>query len=178
MTKEIPLTQGKVALVDDEDFEFLDQWKWEYTGGYAMRADRSGPKQKGILMHRVIMKANDNQEVDHIYHNKLDQRKDNLRLCNKHHQNSWNRNKNKNNTTGYKGVTYDVRYGLNREYRARIMVRNKMISLGLFPTAKKAALAYDEAARKYHGEFALTNFQKATIPGASRKFFTAFHAKM
>jgi len=83
--KEIELTQGQVAIVDDEDFEYLSQWKWRASwhennkSFYAARADRSTGKYKTIYMHRLIMQTESGLECDHIFHNTLDNRKSVLR---------------------------------------------------------------------------------------------------
>jgi hypothetical protein len=100
--KEIKLTQGKVAMVDDEDFEFLNQWKWNAHKCHNWKGDNyyseRGIHQRGrkpeiiiISMHRLIMgvERNDKRKVDHINHNTLDNRKENLRVCT-NQQNSWN----------------------------------------------------------------------------------------
>lgn len=158
MTKEIQLTQGYVALVDDEDYERMMQWKWCYSSsGYAVRTERDNRGQRGVTMHRQIMKARNNQEVDHINGNRFDQRRCNLRLCGKHKENTRNRKCNNNNTTGYKGVTHYPHKHL--KFRARIQVEKHMISLGLFETAHDAAKAYDDAAKIYHGQYARLNLK-------------------
>ena len=103
--KKIKLTQGKVALVDDGDFEWLSQWKWTYkNGGYAYRSIGS----KGhIFLHRAIMKSPKNLEIDHINGNGLDNRRSNLRFAT-HKQNIRNQQKQKNRTSKYKGVSRPV----------------------------------------------------------------------
>ena len=75
----ISLTQGKVVIVDDEDFEWLNQWKWLYNGGYAIRSVGPYKNRKHIRMHRLIMDTPDHLEVDHINWDKLDNRRSNLR---------------------------------------------------------------------------------------------------
>ena len=89
--KTIPLTQGKVAIVDDEDYTWLMQWKWHSSYGYAMRRERTwSGKQKGIFMHRVVNKTPLGLETDHINRNKLDNRKENLQSVT-HQENTCNK---------------------------------------------------------------------------------------
>lgn len=157
--KTIPLTQGKVAIVDDEDFVRLNQWKWHCTSkGYAARKITVGIGQQSIIyMHRVIMNAPANVEVDHrnegSVNNRCDNRKMNLRLASAS-QNKHNRKKYRNNTSGYKGVTFHKR---DRRFHAQIEANGKHIFIGSFPTAKEAADKYDTVAKELHGKFARTN---------------------
>jgi hypothetical protein len=155
--KQIPLTQGKFAIVDDEDYDFLIQWKWHLSNrGYARRnnyVEGVIVNPKSILMHRVILGDPIGFQVDHINGDKLDNRKSNLRVCTTG-ENARNRGKNKNGTSGYKGVHF---YKAYRKWQSHIMHERKMVWLGYFDTAEKAALAYNEAATKLHGEFAHLN---------------------
>ena len=163
--KEIELTQNQVALVDDEDYEYLMQFNWLanrrgriwYALGYPTK---SGGKQKLFLMHRIIMNTVDGVQTDHINGNGLDNRKSNLRICTAA-QNQWNRHATGDgNKTGYKGVGYTTRNYKGKTYRsicARIKFRGKRIYLGVYKTETEAAKAYNEAAIKYFGEFARLN---------------------
>lgn len=153
--KKIKLTQGKVALVDDEDFEELNKHKWFiYSIGYAARYIRiNKTKRKMISMHRIIMGRPAGMEVDHINHNILDNRKKNLRIVT-HGQNMYNMKLSKSNTSGYKGVSWSK---TAKKWSGLIQVNNKSIWLGNFKIKEDAAMAYNEAARKYHGEFAKLN---------------------
>lgn len=158
--KEILLTQGKVALVDDADYERVNRYKW-----YAWRrrnnkwyAIRSDPAHRGgsIFMHRFIMDAPSTFQVDHKNGNGLDNRRDNLRLCN-NSQNHCNIPKGARNTSGYKGVTWHKH---KQRWQAQIQVKgSKNRYLGLFDTAIEAARAYDTAAKTLHGEFAHLNLE-------------------
>jgi len=152
--KEIQLTQGKVTLVDDEDFEYLNQWRWHVSNdNYARRTIYNDKLFKALFMHREIMKVSKGLLVDHINGNSLDNRKLNLRICT-NSQNLRNRLKNINNTSGYKGVRL---INSTKKWRAQIWLNSKYYHLGLFNNIKDAARAYNEAAVKYHGEFANLN---------------------
>lgn len=151
--KEIKLTQGYVALVDDEDYEFLNQWKWYVNKNtihrYAMRTVNIKRHFVKIMMHRLIMQTPVGMDVDHIDHNGLNNQKSNLRNCT-HAQNGMNRTA--CGKTGYLGVRH-----AGEKYAAAIKVHGKQVHLGTFNTLKEAADAYDEAAMKYHGEYANLN---------------------
>jgi hypothetical protein len=154
--KRIKLTNKKVALVDDKWYAYLCQFSWQ------ARYDQSTGKwyaarqvhRKFIYMHREILNAPDYLHVDHINGDTLDNREKNIRLATSA-ENAWNRDKYKNNTTGYKGVTYEKGRG---KFRAQITVHGKPINLGRYDEAIDAALVYDRAARQYHGSFGCTNF--------------------
>ncbi len=160
MTREIKLTQGKVAIVDDEDFEFLNRWKWSCgSGGYALRnSPRSDGSHRHVLMHRLIALPHYGEHTDHINQDKLDNRSSNLRVCT-NSQNGMNKGKQSNNTSGYKGV---YKHEIGR-WAARINAGGKKISLGLYKDVLDAAKAYDKAALKYHGEFAYLNIPNKEI---------------
>ena len=156
--KEIQLTQGKVALVDDEDFEYLNQWKWfanNMKGNfYAVRAITvSKCKQKSISMHRLIMKPEKENVIDHLDGNSLNNQKNNLRICT-HAENMRNSKIYSNNTSGFKGVYWHKQ---TAKWMAYIRINNKQLHLGLFIDPKEAARAYNAAAIKHHGEFANLN---------------------
>lgn len=158
--REIKLTRGKVALVDDEDFEFLNQWKWcahkEHKNGnyYAYRTlNLSKTKKVTIIMHRVIAGLkNSNIHIDHINGNGLDNQRSNIRVCT-NAQNLMNKGSYKNNSTGLKGVYSKFGY-----YVARIRHQGNEVYLGKFNCKTCAAFAFDLAAVKLRGEFARTNF--------------------
>jgi hypothetical protein len=156
--KTIPLTQGQIAKVSDKWYEELNQFKWyaKYDSGTkSFYATRNIPtlfrKQKMIYMHRVIAGTPDGMQCDHVDHDTLNNQDENLRNCTPT-QNQCNRGKQVSNTSGFKGVSAD-----RNNWMARIQVNDKRLYLGTYPTREEAAHAYDEAAKKYHGEFARLN---------------------
>lgn len=149
LSKKISLTQGKFTIVDDCDYDYLMQWKWYYRNGYAVRKE----SKRTIHMHRVILERMDFKDFisDHINRDKLDNCRCNLRPAT-NSQNRCNRNKPKNNTSGYIGVCW-----YREKWHVSIQTNGKRIYLGCYVDKEEAALAYDKAARKYHGEFAVLN---------------------
>lgn len=159
---EIPLTQGQVTIVDDED-AYLTNCKWlakfapKYGGGGTYLAARSINRSGTIYMHRVIMAQMSGrlfllreEQVDHIDLNPLNNRRSNLRLASQQ-QNSANQRKPKSNTSGFKGVSWDKE---NRKWKAQITHGGANHSLGRFDTPEEAHAAYCKAAEELHGEFA------------------------
>jgi len=142
---KIKLTQGKFALIDKADFEWLNQWKWMFTGTYAAR--RNGSRRE--WMHRLIVGTPADKQTDHINGNKLDNRRANLRICTAS-QNNYNKGVQRNNKIGYKGVS--IR---NDRSTFRTKINNKIV--GTYHTAKEAAEAYNNEAKKLHKEFAVLN---------------------
>jgi hypothetical protein len=118
--KRIKLTQGKYALVDDCDYEQLNQYKWHYSQGYAARRQFG----KVVLMHRQIMQTPEGMDTDHINHN------------------------------GVEGVGRK-----DNQWRARVSVKGRQVSIGLFRKERHAAMVYDLWAVDLYGEFAKTNFE-------------------
>lgn len=149
------------ALVNDEDFEALSKITW-YPYRHARNNNIYPRNRKKQFMHRVIMGiTNPKIQIDHMDMNSLNNTKNNLRVCETAAQNAINRPKQKNNTSGYKGV-FKRKYAKYKEvrYRAAIRVNQKLIQLGHFATAEEAAIVYNEAAVKYFGEFAFLNIIK------------------
>ena len=155
-SKTISLTRGFVTIVDDADYDYLMQWKWfcDYAG-YAKRnmPEIKGEKKGCFYMHRIIMCAPIGLEVDHINWNKLDNRRENLRLC-YHAQNGMNKAGLMNASSKYKGVCWCQQ---TKKWKATIQVNKKQIWLGRFDSEIDAALTYNVAAEKYQGEFAHLN---------------------
>ena len=156
--RKIKLTQGKYALVDDDDYEWLNQWKWgTYLSHGRWIVSRVAPVNKKIFMGRLILDAPKGMLVDHANQNTLDNRRRNLRLATPS-QNSRNKKLDRDSTSGYKGVSFNKEKQL---YTVGISVeRGKRISPGQFKSKVVAARIYDEAAIKYYGEFAKTNFKQ------------------
>ena len=158
MSKEIILTQGKVTIVDNEDYDYLMQWKWQFHNGYARRTQHIcmiGTKRikKQIALHRIVLNNPDGLQVDHINGNRLDNRKENLRVCTCA-ENVRNRSTPSNNTSGFKGVFWDKRM---KKWQAQISADSKTIRLGYFTSTIEAAKAYNIAATELHGQFAKIN---------------------
>ncbi|QDV72476.1 HNH endonuclease [Botrimarina mediterranea] len=161
--REIPLTQGKFALVDDEDYDRLvSRGSWFFQAeGYAVRNERRpGGGQQMVKMHRLIMNAPDGFDVDHINNDKLDNRRVNLRLCSRA-QNCRNRGPQANNPSGLKGVFFDRQH---RRWTAQIRFDQRRYFLGRFTNPFDAAAAYDRAAKQHFGEFAWLNGSTFVCP--------------
>ena len=139
------------AIVDDIDFDSLNQWKWHKNNqGYVTRS------YKGIRMHRIIMKVKKGQQIDHINLNKLDNRKQNLRFCD-YSQNRVNRKKTKNKTSLFKGVAWNREWN---KWMVQVYWKGRRSYLGGYTEEHDAAMAYDKAAKILHGKYALLNFPK------------------
>jgi hypothetical protein len=153
MTKSILTTiNGNTIKISEQDYEELSKHRWYLSEGYAI----TSINRKTVRMHRLVMNAPKNKQVDHINHDRLDNRRENLRLCSKR-QNSYNSSKYSNNKTGYKGVFYRKRSPNHKKcWLAGICVSGKQINLGAYYTAEQAKEAYSRAATKFFGEFAHT----------------------
>jgi len=156
--KEIKLSQGKIALVDDEDFERASNFNWHwYANGrtfYCIRNIKLLNKRSTQSLHRFILNLSTknicNLEVDHIDGNGLNNQKSNLRICT-HSDNMKNKRSSKNSTSKYNGVHWNKR---DKVYTSEI--RN--IYIGNFKNEIDAAKAYDEYAKLHNKEFARLNF--------------------
>lgn len=152
---KITLKNGKSFQINKRDLPVLDGWNVSvnFRNVLCQKYDSDGLLVAKTL-HKLIMKTPKGMVVDHINGDVTDNRRRNLRVCS-HLENSRNSKKQKNNTSGYKGVTR--RSGYKKPFWARIKYKGKQISLGQFTTAKEAGIAYNDAARKYFMEFARLN---------------------
>lgn len=161
MARWIPLTQGKYAIVDDEDYEWLNQWKWcvqkDYSlkkeRYYAVRGARSGEK---ILMHRFILGVPQDKQTDHRNHNGLDNRRENIRMCcgSENQFNAMKDTTSHSSTSKYKGVSWNIQ---RQKWQAQICKNRQAIHLGQFDDEINAAKAYDRKAKELFGDFAYLN---------------------
>ncbi len=153
--KRIPLTKGKEALVDDQDYDYLMQWKWYCgTNGYACRSVNGG---RSVLLHRAVFGHAHGylpRRVDHRNHNPLDCQRRNLRPATQS-QNMAHRGLDRNNTSGFKGVCFNKRRG---KWLAYITAQGRRLYLGCdYDDPRVAARAYNRAALEHFGEFAVLN---------------------
>lgn len=148
--KIIPLTKGQFAKVDNEDFDKVKGINWNISKRGYVENTRKGK------MHRYITNCPGNKSVDHKNHDKLDNRKSNLRICD-HKENMRNTKRRKTKTSSiYKGVFFCKR---DKKWNSKIQKDGKQISLGYFHSEIEAAKVYDKKAIELFGEFALTNFK-------------------
>lgn len=155
--KKIKLTQNKYALVDNEDFDKINEKKWFFDGKYARRIEYKKYKNgwkvlKRVRMHRQILGFPQSM-IDHKNGNGLDNRRENLRLCTRS-QNSSNKIIQSNNISGYKGVSW---WNTRKIWKATIKINGKAKHLLYSKNPKEAARAYNEAAKIYYQEFAKLN---------------------
>lgn len=169
----IPLTKGRVTVIDLDDFEKVRDFKWRtqrsgngevYAGRTQYRPEKHIPGKQGdggvtVLLHSFLLGPKLGLEIDHINGDTLDNRRSNLRFVTRS-QNCANQKIRSTNKSGFKGVNWKKpgkRQPTGR-WVSRISVGMKRIQLGYFSTAEEAARAYDAAAQHYFGEFAKLNF--------------------
>jgi len=147
--KFINLTRGKKVIVDDEDFDHLNQWKWFFDGNYALRRQYfEGDKKekrsfKTIFMHRLLNNTPESFDTDHINRNKLDNRKTNLRTVTRS-ENCHNQKLRKHNRSGHTGIRF-----FENKWVAEITVNYKKFYLGYFKDIEDAISAREKAKRRY-----------------------------
>lgn len=155
--REIPLTKGFVAIVDDEDYEDLSRFNWCVRSVYACRKKlltEGGNGKQFVSMHHLILPPSPGMVVDHINGNPFDNRRSNLRLCTQS-QNAVNQGT--YGKSGFKGVYKDTKA---TGWNAIMRVNGKIKHLGYFAEADDAARCFDEHARTHHGQFARLNFPR------------------
>lgn len=154
--REIPLTKGHVALVDDENYDSIIIFTWrsipEKHTNYAIKG--WSPETHMQMANAVMGQPPKGYTWDHKDRNGLNNQKNNLRLATPQ-QNAANRTNTKKSLSSFRGV---ARYHLHHKWAARVKVDNKLIFLGFFDNKEEAARCYDKAAIKYFGEFANLNF--------------------
>lgn len=154
---QVKLTQGAVALIDADDWERLQGYTWfnwrRPNTNYVRTSIRNGDTQKTLLMHRLILDAPDNLEVDHVDGNGLNNRKSNIRLATRM-QNCANITVSREGTSQFKGVSWDT---LSGKWKAQISANKKKKHIGLYADELHAARAYNRAAEQAFGEFACLN---------------------
>lgn len=171
--KEIQLTQGKIAIVDDEDYERLIQYNWyahknRYTFYAARHTYIDGkvrPDKPIIRMHREIMNLStgDKQQVDHRDQNGLHNWRNNLRIASPH-INKLNQKLRIDNTSGYRGVSWHKH---TKKWYSTVTINKKQKVIGYFPDKILAAKAYDKEAIKYYGNDAILNFPQERMNNVS-----------
>lgn len=159
--KTIPLTRGKVAVVDDADYAKVSTAKWsanptQTPGKFyaALKSNGGNGKNTTVYMHRLIVDAKPGEEVDHKNNDGLNNQRSNLRVCTRT-QNEWNKGLGRNNKSGYFGVYRGPTF---QRWRSQVIVGRKLISFGYYDTAEEAARAYDARIKEFRGPFAVLNF--------------------
>jgi hypothetical protein len=176
--KQVPLSMGYIAFVDDEDFERVSRYKWhahKTRNSIHAKRDTKRPNRKTIFLHNFILgNPAPGMEIDHRDGNGLNCQKDNMRYCT-HADNSKNQSKRKNNTSGYKGVFWSRG---RKKWCAHITVNYKRIFIGYFDSIEDAANAYGNAALKYFGDFARKDKEDMPEESVSSSEKSTLHLSM
>ena len=157
--KKMKLTNGDFALLDNHDYDKLSKYNWGLgPRKYIQRTKTENGKQTSVVIHREIMGCikGDGKTVDHVNRNRLDNRRVNLRLVNRQ-QSATNCSMGKNNTSGYKGVSFLKSENI---WQSRVMFNYKSHFLGNFKTAQEAGRAYDKKTLELNGVYAVLNFKQ------------------
>lgn len=141
---------SEVALIDQEDYDKIKEYKWGLRGGKSLIIAN---RKVGFLSRFLLDVTDSNLDVDHKNHDRLDNRKENLRVCTRL-QNNYNRQIRSDNVSGYKGVSWNSQV---QKWMVQIQYEGKKVHLGKFNNKEEAAQAWNEAAIKYHKEFAFLN---------------------
>lgn len=158
----IPLTKGFIAIIDDEDFDWLSSYKWHARKGSSRVGSMYYPSSYKVgVMHRFIMNPPEGMQVDHINHNPMDNRRCNLRICTLK-ENLYNRRRKPHPKTKsrFLGV-----YPSLKKWQATIGVNYKRVYLGTFNTQEEAAREYDKHAKIHFGQYANLNFKEYAHAG-------------
>ncbi len=165
--KKIKLTQGKIALIDDEDYELFSQDKWCVSKSenvyYAVRVITIEGQQKTILIHREIAarilrrSLRKNEEIHHINGDGLDNRRCNLKVVSRSQHMMSSKKRNGQYTSKYKGVSWCKR---DKKWITQIRLNGKLMHIGYFKNELDAAKAYDKTAKELFGEFVKLNFEE------------------
>lgn len=158
----VTLTQGKVAVIDDDDANIIKPFKWcashqrsrWYAMSYVPGSKKEG-KARFVYMHKIIMGYGNGKEIDHINHDGLDNTRKNLRFVTRS-QNNWNARIQTRNKSGYRGVFF-LKNAKKNPWWAKLLVNGIPVFSGYFPTSIEAAKAYNEASLKHHGEWGYRN---------------------
>lgn len=152
---ELEIRENIYTLIDDKDIDLVTKSHWNLSGnGYVVRHAKKDNKYTKVYLHREILNPDNGVYVDHINGNPLDNRRQNLRLCNKS-QNNINRGKRGGTSSIYKGVSLDT---TRQKWVAKLKLPNKQVYIGRFENERHAAMAWDIWAREFHGEFFKSNF--------------------
>ncbi|MGO4470387.1 HNH endonuclease [Arthrobacter sp. M-10] len=162
--QKVQLSQSKVSIIDDID-EALNRYRWCYNNGYGVRSrpGRYGTRER-VQLHVMVLERKlgrmlvRGEVVDHINHDRLDNRRANLRLATMA-TNQYNKPLQKNNSSGFKGIQFRKDVSSPRKYEARIAYDGKVFCIGMYELAEEAAWMRDQWAIALHGEFAYTNFE-------------------